>query len=102
MESAQIRDRRVAANGAELAKHFKTKGFSGLRFEDANDVLRALAALAFGKLTGGWAGLTILCVYYPGAIADGPKIGCAFDAQIRFGQEPPLFLWKIEHGKDGG
>src|SRR5690242_2751483 len=86
----------MAANGTKFPELFETERFCGLALEDAEDVLGALAALAFGELSGCGSGLAIVLVRDDRAIADRPDVGGSAQAHVRFGEEPAFFFGTLQ------
>ncbi len=102
LEAEHLGDSAVTADGAELAQHLEAKRPGGPAAHHAHDVLRTLPALALGELAGGRRGLAIMGIDDAGAVAGGPGIGAAAQAHVRLGEQPALFLGRIEPLNDGG
>src|ERR1051326_7785365 len=92
----KFRDRRMAADRAELPDGFEGKGPDRAAAKRGTDVLRALPALPFGKLTRGRRRLAGVSVNNVRAIAGGPDIRRAVHPQVRFRDEPPFVLRRRE------
>jgi hypothetical protein len=96
MKAEEFGNGGMAAQGTKFAELFETKRLCGLAFEDANDVLGALAALALGELSGCWSGLAIERVGDDSAITDGPGGGGSAEAHVRLGKEAAFVLGTLQ------
>src|SRR5262249_7377329 len=102
MQAEQFRYGGMSTNGAKFAKQLKGETFGRLALADTHDILRALAAFAFGELAGGGGRLSIVVVGDDRAITDGPGVGRAAQAKVCISEQASFFLRGLHAGKDRG
>jgi hypothetical protein len=92
----------VATERAELAQRLEAERLGRPAVQHAHDVLGRLTPFALGELSRRGAGLAVVGVDDPSAVADRPRRLDAGEPHVRLGAQPAALLGGGQPLQDGG